>query len=295
MAGVTLGIKNQWGFPVHASRSKDHNFHLARKLVDLLAYVKPDATLIEGIEATIHGHYPPTALADRCVKPMGVLIGGRNVVAVDMVGAALCGLTAAEVDHLRLAVARGLGDGVNGLADIKVVANRPEGNALSPDGKRPAAEAFPTDLYPCFPDDVKIIKGRQLACREGCVNNPLTLLQVLHSDYHGRGGWTLVMGKGFDSQQIDALQGRVLVAGHCAVEEVSERLIQRLGRKNIYLSGECNDLCATAEAMFHLMGVSPLKLVGSKWIRALRALVLAKLHRSNSRVPSPLAHVLKKV
>jgi hypothetical protein len=55
-------------------------------------------------------------------------------------------------------------------------------------------------------------------CREGCMNNPKTLLQVLHHDYQGKGGWTLIMGKGFDPAEIDALQGRMLIAGHCALE-----------------------------------------------------------------------------
>ncbi|MHA1374190.1 MAG: DUF362 domain-containing protein, partial [Promethearchaeota archaeon] len=35
MAGVTLGIKNQWGFPQHADRGKDHNYNLHSKLVDV--------------------------------------------------------------------------------------------------------------------------------------------------------------------------------------------------------------------------------------------------------------------
>lgn len=73
------------------------------------------------------------------------------------------------------------------------------------------------------------------------------------------------MGKGFDVKEIDNLKGRVLIAGHCAVEEISPKLIKRLGRKNVYLSGECNDLCSTAEAMFHLMKVNPVTLSLSKF------------------------------
>ncbi|MCL2492301.1 MAG: DUF362 domain-containing protein, partial [Coriobacteriia bacterium] len=58
MAGVTLGIKNQWAYPQPSDRRSDHNYNLPNKLVDVLGYLQPDYTLIEGIEATIYGHYP---------------------------------------------------------------------------------------------------------------------------------------------------------------------------------------------------------------------------------------------
>ncbi|MHA1884910.1 MAG: DUF362 domain-containing protein, partial [Promethearchaeota archaeon] len=74
MAGVTLGIKNQWGFPQHADRGKDHNFNLHSKLVDLYEMIKPDITIIDGIEGTIHGHYPPTVWEDKLVKRFNILI-----------------------------------------------------------------------------------------------------------------------------------------------------------------------------------------------------------------------------
>ena len=45
MAVVTLGIKNQWGFPQHADRGKDHNYNLHSKLVDMYEFIQPDITL----------------------------------------------------------------------------------------------------------------------------------------------------------------------------------------------------------------------------------------------------------
>jgi len=78
-------------------------------------------------------------------------------------------------------------------------------------------------------------------------------------------------------------------------EEVSSILIKKLKRKNVYLSGECNDLCSTAEAMFHLMKVNPIMLVPINPVSALRALITAKLKGSQSRVPNPWSHLLKRV
>ena len=119
MAGVTLGIKNQWGYPQHEDRGKDHNYNLHSKLVDVYEYIKPDITIIDGIEGTIHGHYPPTAWEDRLVKQFNILIGGRDTLAVDVVGARIFGLSIDEVPHLKIAYERGLGEG--DLNKIKVI------------------------------------------------------------------------------------------------------------------------------------------------------------------------------
>ncbi|MCU0844456.1 MAG: DUF362 domain-containing protein, partial [Spirochaetes bacterium] len=120
MGVVTLGVKNQWGFPMQRSRGYDHNYNLPHKLVDILGYISPDVTLIEGVEGTIHGHYFATALADRQVKPFRVLIAGTNVVAADIVGARVFGLGIKDVPHLALAIKRGLSNGVKSERDVSL-------------------------------------------------------------------------------------------------------------------------------------------------------------------------------
>jgi len=236
MAGVTLGVKNQWAFPQPGDRRADHNYNLAGKLADILSYVQPDFTIIEGVEATIHGHYPATALADKCVLPFRMLLGSANVVAADLVGARLFGLTPEEdAQHLKIAIDRGYGKGVNSLDDIEIIGDISD-----------FSERYDWNLYPQYPDDITILKGATRCCREGCQNNPLTLIQCLAYDYQGKGGFTVVMGKGHDPAAINAIQGRVLVVGHCAISEAGESLVSRLGKKNVYFSGYCNDLCASA-------------------------------------------------
>lgn len=284
MAGVTLGIKNQWAFPRHNDRRSDHNHLLASKLVDVLSCVRPDFTLIEGVEGTIYGHYPVTSLADTCVIPFMTLIGSRNVLAADIVGARIFGLGMAEVDHLRITAERGLGDGVRSLEDINI------------DGDMSGfTQKYPTDLIDRFPADVNVVKGKKRCCKQGCQNNPLTLLQVLHHDHNGKGGWNLVMGEGHDPQEIDALEGAVLIAGRCAIAEVGERLEKRLGKHHVYKSGYCNDLTASAAGMFRLMQVNPLDFVDLPPLRAAWLLVLAKLHGSKANVPALWSKFIKTV
>jgi uncharacterized protein (DUF362 family) len=294
MGVVTLGIKNQWGFPRHADRSSDHNYNLHSKLVDVLSYVRPDITLIEGVEGTIYGHYPPLRFADKCVKPFKVLIGGTNVVATDTVGAAVFGLGIDDVPHIKLAIERGLSDGVAKAEDIELVGDYTDIESIDILGdKSDYGGSYPFDLYPEFPRDVAILKGKEMACPEGCVNNPLTLLQVLSYDFNGRGGWSLVMGKGFDIQEIDGLEGPALIVGKCAIEEVSQRLIDRLGRRKVYLSGECNDLRATTEAMCHLTKVNPMRFVHINPVTLLAILIQANLNGTQAKLVNPACFILK--
>lgn len=295
MSVVTLGIKNQWGFPVHRHRSPDHNFNLHHKLVDVLELVRPDVTLIEGVEGTIYGHYPPRSLVDRCVRPFKVLLGGLNVVAVDVVGARIFGKRVDDVPHLQLALERGLGDGIASERDITIAGDCTSYDELDLLGEWSAyGGQYPDDLIPEYPADVRIIKGKELACREGCVNNSLSNLQTLHLDHAGRGGWTLVLGKGFDDEVVRSIDGPVLLVGPCAVEEIGRKLVTRLGRSKVYMSRECNDLQAIVESMCNLMKVSPLKLAPPmNPLTAARILVQSKWHRSSARMTNPFANHIK--
>ncbi|MHA1294425.1 MAG: DUF362 domain-containing protein, partial [Promethearchaeota archaeon] len=278
MTVVTLGIKNQWGFPQHEDRGKDHNFNLHSKIVDVYEYIKPDITIIDGTEGTIHGHYPPTAFENRLVIPFKILIGGTDTVAVDAVGARIFGFTMYDVPYLKIAHERGLG--IADLNQIEVI-----GKNLN-DYK----EKYDWDLLQEFPKDVKIVKGKELLCREGCQNNPLALLQVLAYDFPNKfkGGWFLIMGKGHDNDLIKTLKSegytKGLVTGFCAIDEVGNKLKSAFGKKNVYFSGDCNNLAKTATAMFKLSSISPMDLVAGhlSTFKLIRLLISAKLHGSKA-------------
>ena len=284
MAGVTLGIKNQWAFPKHLDRKFDHNFNLHSKLVDVLEYVQPDFTLIDGVEGTIHGHYPPAALVKDVVKPFRILIGGTDVIATDLVGARVFGLGTQDVPHLKIATERNLGVGVKNLDDIEIIGDLSK-----------FKEKYSYDLVDKFPDDVNIVSGKEMWCREGCRNNPLSLLQIFYLDYGGKGGFDMVAGKGFDLNEIDNLKGPVFVAGHCAIEEVGERLVKRLGKKKVYFSDGCNNLGQSTAALSNLMKVNILDLVPMNPFISVKLLLQAKLHKTNANIPSFLSKWIKTV
>jgi len=255
MARVTLGIKNQWGFPQHADRGKDHNYNLHSKFIDLYELIKPDMTIIDGTEGTIHGHYPPTAWEDKLVIPFNVLIGGRDTLSVDVVGARLFGLALDEVPHLKIAHERGLGEG--DLSKIEVIGQNID------DYK----QKYEWNLIQEFPDNVKIVKGKDLLCIEGCQNNTLTTLQALAYDYPDKfkGGWFLIMGKGHDKDLIGKLKDegytKGLVAGYCAINEVGNELRDIFGKRKVFFSGDCNNLAETVKAELKLASMTVFDLV----------------------------------
>ncbi len=255
MARVTLGMKNQWGFPQHEDRGKDHNYNLHSKFVDLYEYIKPDITIIDGTEGTIHGHYPPTAWEDELVVPFNTLIGGRDTVAVDVVGARIFGLSTQEVPHLKIAYERGLGEG--DLSKINII-----GKDLSE-----YKEKYEWNLVQKFPEDVKIIKGKELLCIEGCQNNPLATIQSFAYDYPEKfkGGWFFIMGKGHDDNLVEQLKNdgytRGLVAGYCAIDEVGAQLRSEFGKRKVFFSGDCNNLAETVKAVLKLSKMTVFDLV----------------------------------
>jgi len=248
MARVTLGIKNQWGYPQHEDRGKDHNFNLHSKLVDVFEYIQPDATIIDGTTGTIHGHYPPIAFNDKQIIDFNILIGGRDTLAVDVVGARVFGMTLNEVPHLKIAHERGLGEGI--LSKINVI------------GKNLAdyKEKYEWDLVQQFPEDVKIVKGKDLVCIEGCQNNTLNCLQLLAYDVPDKfkGGWFIIMGKGHDDNLAEHLRvegyKKGLVVGYCAIDEVGEKLRKEFGKRRVYFSRDCNNLVETLRAEYALSG-----------------------------------------
>jgi len=103
LTGVTLGMKNLFGL-LPRPRSGFHD-KVDAVICDLSRLRKPDLVVLDGLVA-MEGQGPlsgePVAL--------GVLIAGRDVVAVDAVGCAVMGIDPRRIKHLRLAHERGIGE-----------------------------------------------------------------------------------------------------------------------------------------------------------------------------------------
>ena len=154
---VTLSIKNQFGLVHQRSRIADHNYRIHQRFADIYRVLRPDFALIDGLIATTHGHYCPTANADRCVVPMDLLIGGPDPLATDVVGAALMGFGVEDVEHLRLSRETGIGEGEFERIEL---ANR----HLFEERKKQLTDQLLED----FPPRLEILRGRELSGRRRC-------------------------------------------------------------------------------------------------------------------------------
>ncbi|MCP4516473.1 MAG: DUF362 domain-containing protein, partial [Delftia sp.] len=250
MTVVTLGVKNQQGFPIDEDRMRQHNHEtLHRRLAALYALLRPDFCIVEGLTATAYGHFPLATALDECLVPLNVLIGGPDTLAVDVVGARVLGYGLDEVEHLRLCAQWGLGQGDLAQVDAR-------GLPLER-----FTERLPYTLLGRFHPDVHWLVGRERACAEGCRGNSECIQELLHNSHGGRGGWTLVCGAGFEADDLQGLQGDLLVVGPCACDEVGQALRQRYPGRRIHLVPEHNDLMSNTRYQAKLMGVKPVQMV----------------------------------
>jgi len=283
MSQVTLGVKNQFGFLDQRIRMYDHNFMLHRKIADVYHLVQPDFTLIDARNAMNHGHYIPSKFTSECVIPVGLFIGSADTLAADVVGARLMGYDVDRVEHLRLLKEDGAG-----CADI---------GEMRIDGAEYLAEralSLTHELKDAFPEKVKIIRGAERCCAEGCRRNTEAALEVFANDMGCPHPFTIFMGRGHSPEALDSERGPALVVGDCAIEECAVRLERRLGRGRVLTSPGCNNLADTAGGLISLMGLSTVKIAPMHPLRALALLITARLRGSHARVTRILPRKVKR-
>jgi uncharacterized protein (DUF362 family) len=273
MTTMTLGVKNQQAFPIDADRMHFHTHEtLHVRLARLYRMVQPDFCIIEGVTAIFNGHMPPAALLRESSVQLNVLIGGQDTVAVDTVGCKVMGYEIEEVEHLRLAAERGLGEGR--LDHIEVIGN------LNRFRKR-----YPYALQRRFRPDVRIVEGREQACVEGCKGNTECALEIISNDYPSQGGFTIVFGRGFEDADLEDLPGDILMVGACTINDRGADLRRRYPDRRIIEVDANNDIRGITAGMATLMKVRPLDMVPLSPLRSLWIVLQAKMRGLNSRMP----------
>jgi len=207
------------------------------------------------------------------VLDTNILIGGRDTLAVDVVGARTLGYSIDEVKHLSLCAEAGIGEGNIDRIEVK-------GIPLSKFDKK-----IPYTLLRKFNPDVRIVIGKKMACIEGCKGNTEAIQEMIYNDYNGRGGWSLIYGSGFEEADLENLPGEILIVGPCACGETGARLKSMYPGRKIHQVNEHNDLMNNTRLQLKLSGVPPLKLCPCSPLSAAFSLLQAKLHGLNATVP----------
>ena len=115
-------LKN-WSVGIATREEKKllHRLGLDEAIVDVYATVTPSFHLVDAVVA-MEGDGPNLPLGKS--KPLGLILAGRNGVAVDAVAATIMGIDIRQVKHLVLAGQRGLGP--TELAEIEIRGERVE-------------------------------------------------------------------------------------------------------------------------------------------------------------------------
>ena len=273
MSQVTLSIKNQFGLVHQSSRIADHNYRLHQKFADIYRVLRPDFALIDGLIATTHGHYPSTYNASKCVVPMDLLIGGPDPLATDVVGAALMGFSLQDVLHLERSSVTGIGQGDITRIDI-----------VNRDLFESRKKQLTCELLDDYPSDITFLMGQERCCKEGCRRNTETVVEMLYRDHNGKGGFTILMGKGIDKNAVDRIKGRVHIAGSCAIQDYGVALQIRLGKRNVTMSPGCNNLALTTYGLCKNMRIHPVQLSGVDLAHTAALFVTAKIKGSQANI-----------
>jgi hypothetical protein len=107
---------------------------------------------------------------------------------------------------------------------------------------------------------------------------------MLYRDHSGKGGFTILMGKGIARTEVDKITGRVHLAGSCAIQEHGIALLARLGKRNVTMSPGCNDLALSTAALCKQMKVNPMSLSKANLVSSAALLITAKLKGSRANI-----------
>ncbi len=211
---VSLALKNMKGLIAEdRERLRFHLLDVNRCLVDLNKTFKPGFSIVEGIIG-LEGIGP---LMPGKPKPLGILVGGRDPVAVDSVCAEIMGLRPLDIRHIKYAYKAGLGTAV--LDEIEVLGEKIE--SVKPD----SFEYPPMEIKDLSPyENIRIVDGNP------CSNCIASLASYLHG-YIDRG----IIEEATD--RVDILIGRKAKSKKTGKEIAIGNCLQRYRGKIPFVSG----------------------------------------------------------
>jgi len=129
---VSLSIKNLKGALSFKSKKRFHNLGLERHIAALGAYIRPQLNIIDGLYTVNNGPVSPDW------RDVGVVLAGRDPLAVDVVGTSILGHDPRDVGHL-VEYANLTGSSLD-LEDIAVLGETVENVGIKTQWDKPAYE-----------------------------------------------------------------------------------------------------------------------------------------------------------
>ncbi len=97
LTGMTLGIKNLFGF-VQDKRKSRYHYRIDRVLLDILEAIRPPINIMDGIYC-MEGNGP----TDGRIRRSGFLLASRDVIALDMAACKVACADLSQVKHVQMA------------------------------------------------------------------------------------------------------------------------------------------------------------------------------------------------
>jgi len=202
---VTLGIKNLKGCLSSGSKKIFHRQDLEKFIAFLGQQIKVDLTIIDGLYGLQKGPM------GKDIHPMNLIIAGRDMISVDMVGSAVIGTDPNEVNYLRY-IAESQGESLN-LSRLDIRGERIE-NVV----KKLIWE------YPWCEELLEKYSIRGIACEDpgnhfcsGCTVTAFAGLNRFFRENHGRSfrGVEICLGR----NRAHADSEKIFLLGKCPVKE----------------------------------------------------------------------------
>ena len=197
--GITCGLKNMKGVLPGDEKKRTHKCGLDRGIVDLNRLMKPSFTVVDGLVGMQGIH---AGEVDRV--PLGIIVAGNDVVAVDAVCGAVMGFDVDQILHVKLASEAGLG-----VADLDQIDVRGE---KIEDVRRPflTSQQSAQDRF----GEAAIIEKDTCT---GCMGEILsTFIYLDKAGFHDRlADLAIIMGT---PDHVPSLRRTPVVIGRCARE-----------------------------------------------------------------------------
>jgi len=229
---VTLVLKNMKGILFDkGKRDMHHTYGIFEGVADICTVRKPDFSVIDAILA-MEGLGPVAG----DIVPMGLIIAGKDPVAVETVGTNIMGFEVSENGCIAAAEAQGIG--TSDLQKIEVV-----GESIDKVRRRFKRFSEAIGELP-LPEDFRIIMNEK-ACT-GCRNTLMSNLMDIHKagELDKTAGWTVVVGEISELPEID--RAKLILMGVCTAQFRNEGIwVQGCSPNNRDLSHAMNKMGIT--------------------------------------------------
>lgn len=223
VTNLTATVKLNIGICSFDDRSIRHDFMLSEKIVDLLTVGWPDFTVMDAIDIGVGNEGFPI------LRKLGLIVMGRNPIAVDLVGGRLLGLSRDDVPYLKIAAERGYKP--SGIEEVRIAGDLKSLDDVDEAAKR--VMPYDDEFYRWQDIDKELNRlnspmkfhwgpyrgdGNE-KCKTGCVMGMKMFFACLEK-FAGAEAFqkahpaSFVMGN--VTQEIDARGGNVYLIGSCA-------------------------------------------------------------------------------